>query len=262
MGAGGLGLTMFGTRGGAEGLIGTLYDLKQTKDRKPTDMGAEPGEGMNIGSTKMKRYREVMTNFVKTWDPAILGEYYSAPGKLATTQLFIPKLRADEAPKAFKVEKECEPRRWAIHYRGVIVAPRDGKFRFVGAADDVLVVRINGINILDGSHKDSLLVPEVNESSNVGPALDQSLVAGKWIQMRRGEAMKMEALVGENPGGGFLCFLMIEEQGVDHPPGVFPVFQLRAGEIPTGIAPGHHGSIIFGSRAVSGGSPLNSFKRP
>jgi hypothetical protein len=33
-------------------------------------------------------------------------------------------------------------------------------------------------------------------------------------------------------------------------------------EIPTGTSPRHQGLIIFGSRAVSGGSPLDAFKQP
>jgi hypothetical protein len=78
------------------------------------------------------------------------------------------------------------------------------------------------------------------------------MVGGQWIEMRAGEAMPLEVLIGENPGGHFSCFLMIEERGVAHQSGVFPVFQLRAMDIPTGIAPQHAGTIIFTARRATG----------
>lgn len=253
-GAGGLGLTMFGARAGA-GLTGVFYDLKQTKNRKPTDMAATANE-----TAAAARNKAVVEKFVRSWNPNLLREYYSAPNALVVNQLFIPKLLADEAPKAFKVEKECEPRHWLIHYQGQIVAPRDGTFRFAGSCDDFLVVRCNKENVLDGSVLDQKVVPEVNESLNAGPAPVGPIATGKWIKMRKGETLSLEVLIGENPGGAFSCFLMMEEQGVEHPSGVFPVFQLRHAEIPKGIAPSHHGSIIFGSRATTG-SPLDVLKR-
>jgi hypothetical protein len=33
---------------------------------------------------------------------------------------------ADEAPKAFDVERQVKPRRWLVHYRGKFVAPKSG----------------------------------------------------------------------------------------------------------------------------------------
>ena len=254
MGKGGLGLTMFGTRGGSDGLIGTFYDLKQTPDHKPTDMAAEPAERFDTHSPKSMRYKEVVKRFVKTWNPSTLSGYFRAPGKLAALQLFIPQLLAEEAPKAFQVEKECEGRRWLVHYQGEIIVPHDGKFRFVGSGDDTLVVRCKGSNVLDGSFPDYKVVPEVNQTNKAGPAPVCPLAAGKWLMLRKGEVMKLEVLVGENPGGHFSCFLMIEEHGAAHPDGIYPLFQLGQAEIPKGTAPAQHGSIIFGSRRLGLGS--------
>lgn len=254
MGKGGLGLTMFGTRGGSDGLIGTFYDLKQTPDRKPTDMAAEPAERFDLRSPKAMRYKEVVKRFVKTWNPSTLSGYFSAPGKLAAAQLFIPQLLAEEAPKAFQVEKECEGRRWLVHYQGEIIVPHDGKFRFVGSGDDILVVRCKGSNVLDGSFPDYKVVPEVNQTDKAGPAPVCPLAAGKWLMLRKGEVMKLEVLIGENPGGHFSSFLMIEEHGVGHPDGIYPLFQLRQADIPGGNAPAQHGTIIFGSRRLGLGS--------
>ncbi|MEQ1861657.1 MAG: hypothetical protein ABMA13_17195 [Chthoniobacteraceae bacterium] len=260
-GSGGAGMTLFGFRGGGDGLIGTFYDLKQTRDRKPTDMAAEPGEGLDLQGPKAMRYKEVVSHFVKgSWSTSQLDRYFKAPRQVALTQLFIPQLLAEEAPKAFQVEKECEGRRWLVHYRGQIIAPRTGTFRFVGSADDILIVRCKGRNVLDASLGLYRVLPEANEADNVGSAPIVPMVAGRWIEMRQGEPMPVEALIGENPGGHFSCFLMIEERGAAHPDGVFPVFQLRAMDIPTGIAPQHAGSIIFTARKPGTGSLLDALK--
>jgi hypothetical protein len=258
-GTGGGGLTMFGVRGGSAGLIGTFYDLKQTKDRKPTDMAGGPTH-LDLRSPQAMKYKEVVHRFARSWSTAGLSNYFTAPGKLSTQQLFIPQLLADEAPKAFQVEKEVQGSRWLVHYVGEIIAPKDGKFRFVGSGDDTLIVRCKGRNVLDGSFPEYVVDPDANEVGNAGPAPVTPMRAGKWIEARKGEVMKMEVLIGENPGGHFSCFLMVEENGMDHPPGTFPVFQLKAMDVPTGVAPGHHGAVVFGARAA-GGSLLDSLKR-
>lgn len=260
-GAGGQGLTMFGARGGA-GLVGTFYDLKQTAKRRATDMKGPLKENVDINGPYALLYQSIVKQFVGSWNPGILGNYFTAPGKLTATQLFIPQMSAEEAPRAFQVGSQCKGRRWLVHYQGEIVAPRDGTFRFVGSGDDILIVRINGNNVLDGSLPMYKVVPEANASNEVGLAVGCPLAAGKWIQMKKNEVIKMEVLIGENPGGAFSCFLMIEEQGVAHPPGVFPVFQLRQGELPKGTAPEHHGSILFGAHVTEGASPLNLIPRP
>jgi hypothetical protein len=248
---GGSGMTMFGVRGGNVGLVGTFYDLKQTRDRHPTDMASHPGEGVEVASPANMRYRDIVKRFVHSWNPEVLSKYYRADARLATPQIFIPNGPAAEAPKAFGVEKECEGRRWIIHYQADIVAPHSGRFRFIGNGDDMLVVRCNQRNVLDGCLSVYKVAPEANESENAGPSTIETVRGGKWIEMRAGEVQKLEVLIGECPGGDFANYLLIEEQGVEHPPGVYPVFQLRQVDVPQGQAVQHHGSIVFSCRPSS-----------
>lgn len=249
-GTGGLGLTMFGVRGGGDGLIGTFYDLKQTFDRKPSEMQMLPGEPFDPQSKEAMRYKTIVDRFTNSWNPNVLAPYYRAPAKLATTQLFIPKTLADTATTAFGVEKECVGRRWLVHYKGQIIAPKDGKFRFVGSGDDILVVRIRSANVLEGSFPAYRVMEKINTEMNAGAAPVCPLVAGKWIDMRRNEVIPMEVLIGENPGGDFTSFLLIEEQGAEHPPGAFAVFQLKKADIPTGDAPAYQGTLLFDSKPM------------
>jgi hypothetical protein len=259
-GAGGGTIPFFGFRGKQEGgLVGTFYDLKQTPDRKPTDMASPPGEQMDPDGPLSQLYMEVVRKFSKTWHSSVLRKYFQAPTKLVASQVFIPYLSAEEAPKAFDVEKECQPRRWLVHYQGTILPPRDGRFRFVGRADDILLVRCKGRNVLDASLPGRVVDPDANETEEAarsGTDPDLPLAAGRWIEMRKGEPTSIEVLVGENPGGLFGAWLMIEEKGAEKGGGGFSVFQLKEGKIPEGNVPRHAGTILFGVGASGRPSSL------
>jgi len=133
------GLTAFGFKGGSGALKGYLYDLKQTSGRMPTGMSP------NDDAAHLK----VVTDFVDAgWDDAVLDKFYKARDYMSAVQIYIPTMPATEAPKAYGVENEVKPGHWIIHYKGTVVAPRDGKFYFVGFADDLMMVRFDGVNVL------------------------------------------------------------------------------------------------------------------
>ena len=262
-GVGGGGLTMFGFRGQGAGLVGTFYDLKQTQDGKPTDVAPVPGENVDVGSPQAKKYVEIVKRFVTNgWNVGSLGKYFKAPNKLVATQFMLPNMSALEAPKAFQVEKEVQARRWLVHYEGSITPPNAGRYRFIGCADDIMVVRCKGRNVLDACIDFYRVDPKINGEDNVGPGIigPTPMRASHWIEMREGESVKMEVLIGENPGGEFSGALMVERDGDAHPPGVFPVFQLKKMDIPPGRLPRTEGSIIFTAAAPGTGSALDALR--
>ena len=258
-GGGAGGLTLFGFRGAGQGLIGTFYDLKQTREHKPTDMAGSPNEAVNGDSPPNMRYKQIVGRFVNSWNPSVLEHYFRAPGQMSITQIFIPTIDADAAPKAFGVDKECQPRRWIVHYTGEIVALRSGKFRFIGYGDDMLIIRCKGHNVLDGSI--DKVAAHANENPRIASSGKFALAAGHWIDAQKDEAMKIDILIGECPGGEFNNFLFVEQEGVQHPPGTYPVFQLRTGDVPEGDAPAHSGTVLFGSKQTGFGSLLDSMQR-
>ncbi|HEX7260405.1 MAG TPA: hypothetical protein VF258_01195, partial [Luteolibacter sp.] len=134
---GGMG-TVFGLADlNVQALTGTFYDMKQTDKREPTDVEAS---GM----------KPIINEFVNGgWRDNDLKKYFRAPQKLRQTKIFIPQMSASGAPSAFGCEKEVQPSRWIVVYRGSVIAPKSGRFRFVGAADDILVVRFNRKVVLD-----------------------------------------------------------------------------------------------------------------
>ena len=244
-------------------LVGTFYDLKQTKNRKPTEIGEATKFDDMVNKT-----RDVLSNFVKQgWNERSLSNYYQAPQKLYQTRIAMPSMAAEAAPKAFNCEKEVTGSRWVVIYRGVVRPPKSGKFRFVGAGDDVLVVRFNGQNIFDYGYESAtaniklhrhlaqltsntdkewkksrrdLAMPEPIEVRNYPTgALTKDLgglAVGKEFEVTGDKDYPIEILVSEIPGVYFCAYLMIEEVGVTYPttPGGLPLIPLfrTSGDLP------------------------------
>ncbi len=202
------GLTAFGFKGKeAGGLKGTLYDLKQFADRKPT--GIVMGGGANSG-----KHMEILGEFLKAWDEKVLERYYKATNPVTTYQVFIPVMQANKAPEAFGVEKEVQPSHWVIHYKGTVRASKSGTFRFAGYADDAIAVKFNGKNAFCQGFPGGIgrLFYEGNP-----PQKEYDVPTGPWFSVQAGEKYPIEIMISEVPGGGFSAFLMIEDKNPDRP---------------------------------------------
>ena len=204
---------LFGAKFGANGLVGTFYDLKQDKDRSPTKCAPYPAG--------MAPYYDAIRDFLNAnWNPGKFERYYRAPESLMMSQLFIPGRPADAAPKAYSVEKEVQASRWVVHYKGTVKAPQSGTFRFVGSGDDWLVVRWNrkigfdeGYEIFEskgGKYLDFDQVVDEKVTIDRSPGGRGFLKCGPWISVRKGDAIPIEILMGEGPGGVFDVYLAIE----------------------------------------------------
>jgi hypothetical protein len=216
----GPGTSPYGSRSGdGQELVGSLYDLQQTPDRKKTQY-TEDNDPSNWSGLAFLR------SFVKDWDMSTLDQFYKAPNPLYATQIFIPKRESEESTKAFGVDKVVQAKRWIIVYNANVVAPVSGTYRFAGWADDFLVVRWNGENVLDACYGGEELDMSVRIDNAGG------YMHGKWIQMEAGVAVPMQVMIGEGPGGfsGFL--LTIQKKGEENNTGDDPVFQLRDAPIP------------------------------
>jgi hypothetical protein len=171
-------------------------------------------------------------------------------------------MSADGAPAAFEVEKEVQPRRWVVVYRGAVQAPRSGKFRFVGAGDDLLFVRFNNRDVFDygytlastgshlynrteemeGSKENDDLAKDVRKLSPMRLPLTYykyaqtpkynreigGMAVGPEFEVEAGKTYPVEILIGEIPGGQFSVSLLIEEIGATYQkdPAGFPILPL------------------------------------
>jgi hypothetical protein len=203
-------------------LIGIFYDLKQTQQREPIPNFA-------------KTYSTSLDEFlVSGFDEALLNRFFRAATPLYTTQFAIPMMSANGAPKAFGVEGVVKPSYWVIHYKGQIAPPADGTYRFVGNFDDVLIVAINRKVILDGSRPDTRF-PRLGwkEPADKGPkvAINDMSKYGDWIDLKAGQPVDIDILIGERPGGQFHGVVLYQKKGETYPTApngqaILPLFQL------------------------------------
>ena len=205
--------SLFGARDVISGALeGTMYDLKQNRRGQPTNVN--PGSYNNI----LKEF------FRRGWNTKVMKDYFAVEQKLYQTQFYAPIINADQAPKAFGVEGVVKPSLWVIHYVGTAAAPASGRFRFVGYADDNIIVRWDGRDVLDGSrsavgfHNDIGQVAEVRdqEIKQSHKAGNGHMAYGPWINMQKGVVAPVEILVGERPGGNLCFYLMIQQEGVEY----------------------------------------------
>lgn len=215
-------ISKFGSSGAAsDGIEGRFYDLKM----KP-DGGASPLVDRNANT--MERYINVgraIVNMKKAWDTKPLEKYFLADLVLsAPSQIFIPGSSADDAPKAFGLEKN-KGERWFVHYKGNVMPNKSGTIRLVGCADDILCVRLGNRVALDCGF--DLLTEKVRQAGgpSVGKVLGVSgglrgqppgfgsigMRNGPAIKVQKGKAMPFECLIGETPGGIFCALLLFEE---------------------------------------------------
>ncbi len=241
-------------RGNLKGMLqGVFYDLKQTRNRQASDdFRNDPGTGAYRHERVAPTVR-IMHDFVNgSWQRAYdndgrvhypaLDKYYSSSTRLWTSCFFTEEILAEEAPRAYQCENEVKPAAWVCIYSGNVVAPFTGKFRFVGAADDVMFVRFNKEIVLDYGcatysagefwamsrddnnirslksdtrngirNKSSLYSKQkldVYPARSGGAAYD--LAKGLPISVQEGQVYPIEVLISEIPGGHYSQALYIE----------------------------------------------------
>lgn len=155
-GLGGLGfdfdMDLFGSaKGSGNEFIGTFYDLKQDRKGNQTDIGKLADKKSFDRSTQLIACKVIKGFIGSGWNPNRLKNYFRAPKLKYTTTFMMPPMAAEAAPKAFGVADQVEGKFWICHYKGQIAAPETGRYRFCGLSDDILIVRVKGRVVLDGS---------------------------------------------------------------------------------------------------------------
>ncbi len=81
---------------------------------------------------------------------------FQSPASLSARQFWVPKLSYPSwPPKAFwSWRKEAKGSYWVALYKGRVSPPESGTYHFVGGGDAILLVRLNGVVVLDGSWGD------------------------------------------------------------------------------------------------------------
>ena len=198
-------------------LSGRLYDLKQTPELKP-----HPKLPPKLND---KYVYDIVADFLKAnCDRSKLSSYFKAPDTLYNSQMFVPIMQSAEGVKAFGVEKIVKSQAWIAHYKGKVSPPVSGSFRFIGFADDVLAVRINGQMLLDASFLGQVTSKKVREMKfSVGGPYPtfmggkcQWMKEGSFTRLEAGKFYDMDIVIGECGGGWFSALLLFEQEGVTY----------------------------------------------
>lgn len=194
----------FGGKGatGSGLLAGNLYDLKRDDQGRDTPMAKEAvvrGNAIVIDPGVQTAYYDVVNKLSRGGSSdTTLRRFYKAPDTLYLSRVAIPSMGADAAPKEFNVAGSVKPRYWVAVYKGRATAPDTGSYRFVGYADDVLLVKIDNRLVFDGS---------------LGNASRLHGKEGTFFKVEKGKAYDIEVIIGEAPGGSFTAWLQIQKQG-------------------------------------------------
>ena len=178
--------------------------------------------------------------FTSGWDEKLLERFYRAKDSVTAFQVLVPGMASTMGPKSFGVEKEIPyARHWMVLYKGTVTAPKDGTFRFLGRADDMIAVRFNNQNIFVDTIQSFDKPTMTSFSPPVSQKKEQLGVSyGKWFSVSAGTAYPIEVAIAEMPGGYFTAQLYIEDKNPATPyphrtfPGAenylaYPVFQLK-----------------------------------
>lgn len=232
-GAGGLGLgrgRLFGSPSAQEGVIGRFCDLRRGPDGE--DRGA------TVSGTEYLSLVDQLIGPNGAVNEASLGSYFRPQDTLRTSFLLIPPLAQDEAPKAFGQQSLPGYAAWLTTYKGRLRADRPGNYRFVGGADELLIVRVNGRVVLDATWRTipwangnpTGVQPESSIPWQSGGAVrfGDALYFGSWVNLS--QPFDIEITIGEGWGGDFAAVLLIEKQGVDYGNGPRPLFKMKGYE--------------------------------
>lgn len=193
---------------------GTFYDLKRSNTGAP------------LSVTDPDKLIQVVKKFVDSgWKTSAFSRYYKSLNKLYATHFSTGVVPSVLAPMVFK--EDTGGWLWLVHYKGQLVH-RDGvTFRFWGAGDDILLVRVNGKIVLNASRSDpgvndyaARITPfwQTPEKSDFRKYILGSVhsIAGEWITLEPGVPLEMEVLMGETVGDFFSSMLLVEVEGEEY----------------------------------------------
>ena len=235
------GTTLFGAgKSIGNDFTGTFYDFK--RDRR-----GRPISGLDTSGTT---WRSVVYKFLRSgWKTSVFARYYRSSRNLYATNLLVPISRSSTMSLSFG-EKDTPGALLAVHYKGQLVCPVSHTngiaFRFWGAADEFLAVRVDGALVLATTWADytgrynalffQALFGNLWESDSADTwkyyMLNTKAVVSDRITLEPGEAVDMEILIGDHGSySGF--YLAVEEEGVEYERTVrgypvLPVFKTAA----------------------------------
>lgn len=122
-----------------------------------------------------------------------------------------------EYPERHGLSSYAERVGWVAWFQGKVVAPKPGRYRFWGYADNHLLVAINGKPVFEGSRNDSSFYRDLKIERLDHPALPclnahSGFASGSWIEVGT-DPVHIDILFGETSGHLTSGLLLIEREG-------------------------------------------------
>ena len=175
-----------------------------------------------------------------------LNQYYRSPIPIYKSFFYLEKVQSSSFVSSMK-DKKINTSGWIGIHSGYVVAPFSGIFRFVGSADDALLVRFNQQIVLDygyyslsqgktissqssahpeNTSKDKMSIFRKNEGSDVSKNdrvelyhyKNIDLAKGQPIRVIKGKVYPIEVLYSDLAGGMFSLALFVERLDSDAKP--------------------------------------------
>lgn len=227
---------------------GTFFTLSMDRQGRKNGMG----EGDQY-------YRALGRFYAAGWNPRALAMYYRAPQKLYTTFFYIPMSASEMVPRSFGIPDDVYTLNWCAYYKGKFASKTGGKFRFWGRGENVLAVRVNGKEVLQGGH---ILAAEIaSDWRSTAPEHRKyyrghgPMGVGDWFDLKPGVPAELEVVFGDTGGAWTQATLTIQEFGKEYPTNedgapILPVF--KTAEIPQHLIDEIQHSMIEGEASFDG----------
>jgi hypothetical protein len=204
-------MTLFGGKSSAaigNDFEGTFYALEL--DRR----------GRMLDPMTITKVQSIIRRFMDAdWNPIVFAPYYRASQKLYTTSFMIPPIPSEYGPEQFGVNlgENVSPAYWLIRYKGKIASKEGGTFRFRGAGDNYLVVRVNKEIVLVAGFGQKPMIG-FGDWQSKGPESGKYMIGhgwstiGDWFTLKPGVPVEMEVLAGDYEGGWFEAMVTVEDE--------------------------------------------------
>lgn len=199
-------------------MVGMFVDLSRDgRGNLRPEFAPVAGKASYVNKDRLL-FKDVHHLLSKNLSREAFAPYRVVPQKVFLSHLVLPYVKSSIGPATYKVEKEVKKGApWVAVYKGQLQPEKDGLYRLAGLYDDVLVVRVDGKQVLEFTWESRFNGVGKPSPIGTGWAQKDAAVAGKhrmkgfqgvplaysdWFPLRAGQSVPVEILIGDNGGDG------------------------------------------------------------
>ena len=231
------GITTRGSGGGGIGggtrlegdMVGMFIDLsRDAKGNQRPEYGKMSKDAL--------LHKDVLYMLQKDFGREAFAPYQVVPQRVYMSHLLLPYVKSAIGPETYKVDKRVKKGTpWVAVYKGQLQPEESGTYRLAGFYDDILVVRVNGKEVLEftwDSRNNGCGTPTKIKSgwTQKDPSVagkhkmrgfqNTPLTYGDWFELNENKPVSIEILIGDNGGegeGGLTGgLLLVEKKGATY----------------------------------------------